>query len=127
MGANTWADILKYGVKVNINGTSNDGTYTVFLSVPSGGSPDILRVYVLESVAFTEGAGGTLTARSWGYDEPDVCVNQGQSLEAATNISERLEFVVNNVDYNAVEGWDMDKWDLGNYDGGPITIVATLT
>lgn len=125
-GANNWADILRYGVKVNIDGTSNDREYTVFLAVPSGGSPDLLLVYVLENVAFSEGAGGTLTVRNWGYDEPDVCVNQGQSLEAATNISERLEFVVNDVNYNMIDGWDMAAWDMGGYDGGPVTIVATL-
>ncbi len=126
-GANSWADILKYGVKVHINGTNNDGEYTVFLSIPDGGSPDILRVYVLESVAFSESAGGTLKVEEWGYDEPDVCVDQGQSLEAASNISERLEFVVNEVDYNMVQGWDMAHWDLGGFDGGPATIIATLT
>ena len=72
-GANTWADILRYGVKVTVNGTTQDGEYTVFLSAPSGGSPDVLRVYVLENLAVTAGAGGTLTVRPWGYDEPDVC------------------------------------------------------
>lgn len=127
VGANTWADVLRYGTKIQINGTANDKEYTVFLSAPSGGSPDILRVYVLEAVAFSEGVGGTLTAREWGYDEPDVCTNQGQSLAAQTNISERLEFVVNDVGYNLVNGWDMAHWDLGGFDGGPVTIVAALT
>lgn len=126
-GASTWADVLKYGVKININGTSNNGEHTVFLSVPSGGSPDILQVYVLEDINVSEGAGGTLTAREWGYGEPDVCVNQGQSLEADTHINERLEITVNDVGYNGLEGWDLDHYSINGFDGGPVIHTATLT
>jgi len=125
-GANTWADILRYGVKLNISGTTVDGEYTVFLSTPLGDSPETLRVYVLENLAFSGSAGGTLTVREWGYDEPDVCATQGQSLEAAAHIHERLEFTINDVGYNGLAGWDLDHWDLNGFDGGPVIVVATL-
>jgi len=126
-GASTWADILKYGVKFNVSGTASDGEYTAFLSVPSGGSPDILRVYVLEAIASSAGAGGTLTVREWGYDEPDVCTNQGQSLALESRVSEVASIEINDVYYNFLHGWDMGHWDLGGYDGGPFTVIITST
>jgi len=126
-GANTWADILKYGVKFIVSGTADDGEYTVFLSAPSGGSPDILRVYVLEAIVSSAGAGGTLTVREWGYDEPDACVNQGQSLALESRISEVASIEINDVYYNFLHGWDMGHWDLGAYDGGPFTVIITST
>lgn len=124
----TWADAFEYGVKFVVSGsTGNDNNnYTVFYSVIVSGSPELLRVYTLENIP-SNTTDGTIALRPWGYDEPAVCVDQGQSLAADANISENMSITINDINTNFVYGWDMAPFDMGGYDGGPFTYLVAFT
>lgn len=124
----TWADAFTYGAKFIIAGsTGNDhDDYTVLHSHSVTGSPELLRIYVIEGV--TSGtADGTLQLRPWGYDEPAVCVDQGQSLAADAHIAETMTMTINDINTNFVQGWDMSYFDMDGYDGGPFTYLLLYT
>ena len=130
----TWEPFFKYGTLFSISGsTGNDNdkftvfhATTIFGSPATAGSPEILRIYTLENIPSSV-ADGNLQLRPWGYDEPTVCVDQGQSLSANPVFAENMTFVINDNGTNFVQGWDMDLYDMDGYDGGPFTLQVVFT
>jgi len=130
----SWARFFNYGTHFTVTGSSgNDNDrYTVFHattvygSPATTGSPEVLRIYTLENIP-SNVADGTLQLRPWGYDEPHVCVDQGQSLSANPYFAENMSFTINDNNTNFVQGWDMDLYDMDGYDGGPFTYQVVFT
>ncbi len=125
---NTWEEAFIYGAKFTVTGsTGNDSDdFTVYMAVPIVGSPELLRIYVLENIPSSV-ADGTLQLRPWGYEEPRDCVEQGQSLSTNATIAENMSITINDNYINFVQGWDTFGWDMVGYDGGPFTYQVAFT
>ena len=130
----SWKDLFTPGVKFQVTGsTDNDSVYTVLVShlVYSGSppaltSPEILRIYVTGNIV-SDIADGQLGAIPWGYDEPTLCVDQGESMIAESAISENMQMTLNDNGASIVAGWDMQQWDIAGFDGGSFTYTITFT
>jgi len=124
----SWESAYKYGVKFGVSGsTGNDNdSYTVLFSLIAGGSPERLRIYVLENIPSAV-VDGDIQLRPWGYDEPAVCVDDGQGLTARSSISENMQLTINDVGANILQGWDMAAFDIAGFDGGSFTYWVAFT
>ena len=72
-------------------------------------------------------ADGQIILEPWGYDEPIVCIDQGQALEAAAVFAEDATIEINNNGANIVDGWDMHYWDIAGWDNSPFTYTVAYT